>query len=45
MATVASFFDDLQQEFEKVVSFLSKPDWIEIAKQQNNKKRKLPCVL
>ena len=29
----AAGYDDLKKEFEKVVEFLSKPDWIEITKQ------------
>ena len=37
--TAALLFDDVQAEFDKVVSFLSQPDWIEIAKQQEIKKQ------
>ena len=32
--TAASLFGDIQSEFEKLTSFLSQPDWMEIAKQQ-----------
>ncbi len=32
--TAASLFGDIQSEFEKLASFLSQPDWMEIAKQQ-----------
>lgn len=32
--TAASLFGDMQSEFEKLTSFLSQPDWMEIAKQQ-----------
>ena len=32
-----SSFDELKREFEKVVAFLSRPDWIEIAKQQGDR--------
>ncbi len=31
-------FDDAKDEFEKVLSFLSRDDWIETAKQQNDNK-------
>ena len=34
-----SLFDDVKKEFEKVVSFLSKANWIEIAKQQSGNKQ------
>jgi PAS domain S-box-containing protein len=34
MAAAASLFEDVQAEFEKVESFLSRADWIETAKQQ-----------
>jgi PAS domain S-box-containing protein len=34
LAEVGPLFAEIQGEFEKVVSFLSKPDWIETAKQQ-----------
>jgi len=39
MAAAASLFEDVQAEFEKVESFLSRADWIEIAKQQENKEQ------
>jgi len=32
--TAASLFGDIKREFEKLMSFLSQPDWMEIAKQQ-----------
>jgi signal transduction histidine kinase/CheY-like chemotaxis protein len=32
--TAASLFGDIQSEFEELTSFLSQPDWMEIAKQQ-----------
>jgi len=32
--TAASLFGDIKSEFEKLMSFLSQPDWMEIAKQQ-----------
>jgi hypothetical protein len=35
--TVAAFFDDLKAEYEKLASFLSQPDWIDIAKRQDTK--------
>jgi len=31
-------FDDIEQEFQKLKSFLSEPDWIEMAKQQEKNK-------
>lgn len=34
--TAASLLGDIQSEFEKLASFLSKPNWMEIAKQQEN---------
>ncbi|MBW8039353.1 MAG: response regulator [Planctomycetes bacterium] len=34
--TAAPLFDDLQAEFEKVIAFLSRSDWIDKAKQQEN---------
>lgn len=34
MATLICLFDDVQDEFKKLVSFLSKPDWLETAKKQ-----------
>jgi PAS domain S-box-containing protein len=37
--TAASLFDDLKDEFDKVISFLSEDDWIEVAKQQENSKK------
>lgn len=39
MATAASIFEDVQAELEKVMSFLSRADWIETAKQQENKEQ------
>jgi signal transduction histidine kinase/CheY-like chemotaxis protein/HPt (histidine-containing phosphotransfer) domain-containing protein len=39
IAKAASVFNDVQSEFEKLVTFLSKADWIEIAKQQKNDKQ------
>jgi HPt (histidine-containing phosphotransfer) domain-containing protein len=35
----ALLFDDIKDEFQKVIAFLSKADWIEIAKQQENSKK------
>jgi len=32
-----SLFDEVKDELEKVLSFLSRDDWIEIAKQHENK--------
>ena len=43
IATAASLFDNLQSEFEKLVSFLSEANWIEIAKQQKNKEQAKTC--
>lgn len=34
LEAAAPLFDELRIEFEKVVSFVSRPDWIEIAQQQ-----------
>ena len=34
MATAPLRFEQVRVEFEKVVSFLSEVDWIEVAKQQ-----------
>ena len=34
MEAFASLFEDLKGELEKVISFLSKADWAEIAKEQ-----------
>ncbi len=34
----ALLFDDVKHEFEKVYSFLSRADWIEVSKQQENSK-------
>ncbi len=31
----AAGYDDLKREFEKVVEFLSRPDWLETAKQRS----------
>ncbi len=39
MAAAALLFEDVQAEFKKVASFLSRADWIEIAKQQENNKQ------
>jgi signal transduction histidine kinase/CheY-like chemotaxis protein/HPt (histidine-containing phosphotransfer) domain-containing protein len=36
--SVAALFDEMKSEFEKVFSFLSKADWIEAAKQQEDDK-------
>ena len=36
--TAALLFEQLQDEFEELVSFLSEDNWMEIAKQQENKK-------
>ena len=36
--SVASLFDEMNSEFEKVFSFLSKADWIDVAKQQKDDK-------
>jgi HPt (histidine-containing phosphotransfer) domain-containing protein len=36
MLLALSLFDEFKVEFEKVMSFISRPDWIEIAKQQCN---------
>jgi PAS domain S-box-containing protein len=35
----ALLFDDLRNNFGKVMSFLSKADWMEVAKQQENSKK------
>ncbi|MHC4762248.1 MAG: response regulator, partial [Planctomycetota bacterium] len=35
----ALLFDDIKDEFQKVIAFLSKADWIEVAKQQENSKK------
>ena len=40
MATAASLFEQVRAELEKVASFLSQSDWIERAKQQENKQAK-----
>jgi len=37
--TAALLFDDFQAEFEKLVLFLTQPDWMELAKQQENNKQ------
>ena len=37
-ATAASLIDEVKNEFEKLISFLSEADWIEKAKQQKNKR-------
>ena len=36
MTTVSSSYKELKREFEKVLAFISKPDWFEISKQQCN---------
>lgn len=36
MSLAVSLFDEFKVEFEKVMAFISRPDWIEIAKQQCN---------
>ena len=38
VTTVEDLFEQLQSECEKVISFLSQPNWIEIAKQYSAKK-------
>ncbi len=35
--TAALLFGDIQSEFEKLMSFLSQPNWMETAKQQQEK--------
>ena len=42
MVTAASVFHDVKAQYEKVRSFLSQPNWIEIAKQQENNKQIIP---
>jgi len=37
MEMAITIFDELKTEYEKVVSFLSQPDWIEMAKHQAQK--------
>jgi len=37
MVTAVVFLEQVKDEFEKVRLFLSKDDWIEIAKQEENK--------
>lgn len=37
--TAASVFEGIQAEFEKLAWFLSQPDWVELAKQQENNKQ------
>jgi hypothetical protein len=32
--TASTIFDNLKTEFEKIAAFLSRPDWIEIAKKK-----------
>jgi len=39
MQTAAALLEELKTEFDKLISFLSQPDWIEIAKQQENKEQ------
>ncbi len=40
IAAAALLLDDIREEFEKVAAFLSQPDWIEIAKDQENNKQR-----
>ncbi len=37
MTTAQSLFEQVKNELEKVMSFLSQPNWIEVAKQHSNK--------
>ncbi|MHC4638204.1 MAG: response regulator [Planctomycetota bacterium] len=37
MAIIPALFEEVKEEFAKVVSFMSKPDWIEIAKEYESK--------
>ena len=39
LITAENLFEQLQSEFEKVISFLLQPNWIEIAKQYSAKKK------
>jgi PAS domain S-box-containing protein len=39
METAAEIFDQFKTQYEKVMSFLSRPDWIDIAKRQARKAR------
>ena len=34
VAAAGPLFDELKREFERVMSFLSRADWIEVAKQE-----------
>ena len=36
MPLALSFYDELKIEFEKVMTFISRPDWIEISKQHSH---------
>jgi signal transduction histidine kinase/CheY-like chemotaxis protein/HPt (histidine-containing phosphotransfer) domain-containing protein len=40
IATAESMLNEVQTEFEKLISFLSQPDWVEIAKRQKTDKQK-----
>ena len=42
--TAASLFDDLKDELERVISFLSRADWIEAAKQGVNSRIKKKSI-
>jgi len=35
LVTITGIFEDFRNEFEKLKALLSRPDWIETAKQQN----------
>ena len=37
MTTAQSLFEQVQNELEKIISFLSQPNWIEMAKQHSNR--------
>ena len=41
MEAFASLFEDLKSELENVMSFLSRDDWIEIAKEQSRNKQQI----
>ena len=38
---LSDFIDDIRKEFEKLKSFLSQPNWMETAEQQNDEKEKM----
>ena len=40
LESVGSFYEELKTEYEKVVSFLSQPDWIETAKNKSQKENR-----